>query len=77
MTPLELNICVEVFSEDQKRKAEDNLQLEYMNAYWQRVENLKSFNEMINKKVEEKKMTNTEMLANVHKLNALFKGTVE
>lgn len=77
MTPRELNMCIEVFSKNVTSKAEEKLHLEWVNAYWQRVDILKPFHEMIGKPKEEKEMSDIDMLVNVEQLNALFGGSVE
>lgn len=77
MTPKELNIIADVLHEKFKTEAEDQLQLQWMNAYWQRVETLKPFNEEVEKPQPEKRMSDLQMQANVEKLNALFKGNVQ
>jgi hypothetical protein len=77
MTPNELNMCVEIYAEKTKQESDAKLQLEWVNAYWQRIEILKPFEEMIQQPKEEKKMSDNEMLANAHRLNALFGGDVQ
>ena len=75
MTPFELSICAEVFSESIKNDQETELFLAYINAYWQRVETLKSFEDMIGKEKKQKKMNEDEMLAKVMELNSMFGGS--
>lgn len=79
MTPNELNMSIEVYSENLKISSEEKLHLEWVNAYWQRIDVLKSFSEMIGKNDEQKEkvMSDLEMLTNAHKLNELFGGSVE
>lgn len=82
MTPAELSVCAEVYGEQQKVEYEQSLFFAHVNAYWQRVDSLKPFNEIMEEgkarqEREEKKMSDMEMLVNVTQLNALFGGNVE
>ncbi|SEN19303.1 hypothetical protein [Paenibacillus sp. OV219] len=65
MTPFELSVCAELNRETAKDKEESDLFLAYINAYWQRVETLKPFNELMGKESTPKQMTAEEMLMNV------------
>jgi hypothetical protein len=77
MTPFELGVCAELFSEQIKSDQENDLFLAYINAYWQRVDPLKSFGDMIGKKREAVKMDDQAMLAKAMQLNAMFGGTTQ
>lgn len=74
MTPLELNLCAESVTDKIKNDQESEMFYSYINAYWQRVETLKSFDEMIGKK---KVMSAEEMLAQVMGFNAEMGGKTE
>lgn len=76
MTPFELNVCVETFTEKLKNEQETEMFYAYLGAYWQRVETLKSFNEMIGKETEQKQMTAEEMLTKVMGFNSELGGVV-
>jgi hypothetical protein len=77
MTPLELNQCASVVAEKTKNDQESELFYSYVNAYWQRVETLKSFDDMIGKPKETKVMSADEMLANVMGIHSELDGTTE
>lgn len=77
MTPLELNLCATAYSEKAKNDQEADMFYSYVNAYWQRVEKLKSFDEMIGKEKETKVMSAEEMLASVMGIHAEMGGTTE
>lgn len=75
MTPYELSVCAELFADKLKGDQENDLFLAYINAYWQRVETLKSFDEMMGKEKQQQKMNDDQMLAKVMELNNMFGGT--
>lgn len=77
MTPLELNLCVTAFADKSKNDQESELFYSYINAYWQRIEKLQSFNDMIGKPKEEKVMSADEMLANIIGIHSEMGGTTE
>lgn len=77
MTPFELNMCALLFAEKVQGDQESDLFLSYINAYWQRIETLKSFDEMLGKEKEPKAMTEEEMLAKVMGLHSKMGGTTE
>lgn len=77
MTPFELSVCAELFSEKQKNDQESDLFLAYVNAYWQRVETLKPFDELMGRESAPKIMTAEEMLRNVMGLHQEHGGVTE
>lgn len=86
MTPAELNIYAEVYSEKQKNDFKERLSLEYYNAFWtiqwlgkksQQPKELNKILEEFDKPQKEKKaMTDKQMLAQVKALNAMFGGEI-
>lgn len=70
LTPFELNQCAEINNE----KNENDLFLQYINAYWHRVDPLKSFEEMMGREKKSQGMSEEEMLAKVADLNHMFGG---
>jgi hypothetical protein len=78
MTPYELGLCIESYSEELKQETESKYRIAHATAYWHRVETLKSFNEEWQEEKDEKdkEMSMEQMLANVMKLNAEMNGQV-
>jgi hypothetical protein len=78
MTPYELKLFAQVFTEKQQRENDEKLTLVWLGEYWHRIKKLPTLNEALGKKDEPKKlMTDDEMLETVKKLNAKFGGSVE
>jgi hypothetical protein len=75
MTPLELSTHAELFTDKLKQDQEKELFYSYINAYWQRVERLERFEDIVGKEKQQKKMSEDEMLAKVKELNEMFGGT--
>lgn len=76
MTPFELSVCAELNREKSKDKEETDLFMAYINAYWQRVETLKPFNELIGKESAPAVMSVEQMMMNVMSFNSANGGTV-
>ena len=77
MTPRELNAHVAMYSEQMETEGEEKLRLAHITAYWQRIDVLKSFEEMtVQKQQQSNNMSDMEMLANAHKLTAMMNGTI-
>jgi hypothetical protein len=77
MTPYELSLCVDSYSEELQQETESKYRIAHATAYWHRVETLKSFDEEWNVNSEEEKVMSPEqMMANVMKLNAEMNGKV-
>lgn len=78
MTPHELNIAADIYKIQFERNDERLLHQAYANAYWQRVNVLKSFNEMIGKTddQEKEKMSTDQMYNKMLELNSFFGGIV-
>ncbi|KRE33429.1 hypothetical protein ASG85_14275 [Paenibacillus sp. Soil724D2] len=77
LTPAELSVCAAVFTETLKNDQETEMFYSYINAYWQRVETLKSFDEMLGKPKQEKVMSAEEMLSKVMGIHADMGGATE
>ena len=77
MTPFELNLCASATAEKLKNDQESELFYSYVNAYWQRVETLKSFEDMIGKERKAKAMSPEEMLAKVMGIHAEMGGITQ
>jgi hypothetical protein len=77
MTPLDLNLCAQACADKAKNDQESEMFYSYINAYWQRVETLKSFDEMLGRPKEVKVMTPDEMLATVMGIHNELGGTTE
>ena len=77
MTPRELNAHVEMYTETMETEGEEKLRIAHITAYWHRIDVLKSFEEMVDRKQQQtNNMSDMEMLANAHKLTAMMNGTI-
>ena len=74
MTPFELSACATLFSDKLKNDQETEMFYSYINAYWQRVETLKSFDDMIGKEKQVKVMSSEEMFSKVMGLHSAMGG---
>lgn len=74
LTPFELSVHAELYTDKQKHDQESELFLSYINAYWQRVEKLERFDDLIGKERPQKQMNEDEMLAKIMDLNKMFGG---
>lgn len=77
MTPAELTFSASAFNEKMKNDQESEMFYSYINAYWQRVEKLKSFDEMIGKEKEVKIMSADEMMSKLMGLHNDLGGVTE
>lgn len=74
LTPIEFELAIDVFNENQQTEQENRLTQAYLTAYWQRVKDMPKLQDIINKK--EKKPTSPESMLNMVKaLNEAFQGT--
>ncbi len=79
MTPYELNLHIEAYSEKIKRETEDGVILVWLGEYYHRLKKLPPLKKALEELTEKKKkqpMTDNEMLEVVKKLNAQFGGMV-
>lgn len=79
LTPRELTICVNSYSENKKQAQEGNLTLVYLNNAWNpyRCKTLPSLEKILgNENKKEDEMTAEEMLENIKKMNSVMGGTV-
>lgn len=73
MTPCELHLYAEVFSEKLQREQDEKITLVWMGEYFHRIEKLPPLKEILDKG-EKKTMTNDEMLEMAKRLNNAFGG---
>jgi hypothetical protein len=76
MTPYELGLHVEVFTDKLHFEQDEKKTIAWMTAYLHRVDKMPSLQELLNKK-EKKEMTEDEMLEAVKQLNIAFGGKVQ
>jgi hypothetical protein len=78
MTPYELTIHTEIFTEKEKQNYEDRVTIAYIGEWFHRQDKLEIsiLNKMLGKEEQTKEMSDDEMLETVNKLNALFGGSV-
>jgi hypothetical protein len=80
MTPYQLSLFVNDYSERKKAEQEEKLQFTYLCALWTSrfvwQKNVPTF-EKLTKQTEKKQMTDDEMLKQVEFLNQLFGGEIK
>lgn len=78
MTPLELNIYIEVFVENKQSEFKTNITIAYYNAYFQRVEKMPSLSDVLSdidkQGKENEPMTDEQLYQQVLKLHQAFGG---
>lgn len=74
MTPYQLNLYVNDYSEQKKAESEEKLILTYLGAYWTRVKRMPNLKKLLGIEPTKKKMTPEEILAEVKKMNASMGG---
>lgn len=80
MTPKVLNIYSEAYIEEKKLNAKENIYQAYLISRWvwqKRVDIEKVVNSIDLKDSKDKEMTDTDMLEQAKRLNALFGGKVK
>lgn len=79
MTPYELTLCLEGYTEKKETSLQEQLTLVWLGEYYHRIKKLPSLQQELKKITGEKKkvMSDEEMLAMVKRLNAQFGGTVK
>lgn len=78
MTPYELMLHIEAYSEVKEAELKDRLTLVWLGEYYHRTKRLPNLRDELKKLSGESRtaMTDDEMLATVKRLNAQFGGTV-
>lgn len=75
LTPKELNIIIEVYSEKHRNKLKENITVAFYNAYFQRVKTLSNMElKKILKNIGSQQMTDEEMYGVVKALNSNYGG---
>jgi hypothetical protein len=76
LTPSELNIIIEVYTQKQKDKYKNNVTFAYYNAWFQRAKNMPKLDEILEKidKPKKKEMTDDDIFETVKRLHAKFGG---
>lgn len=78
MTPYELSIAIEGFTERKEIEMQESVTMAWLGEYYHRIKKLPTLKEVLKdfgpKQKQKKQMTDDEMLAEVKRLNALFGG---
>jgi hypothetical protein len=78
MTPHELNMMIEEWSEREKKTDRRHVEAAYLSAYYNRVKKMPSYDKVFNntsKEEKQKQQTAADMLAEVKRLNKALGGT--
>lgn len=76
MTPHELNLHVESFTERMRHDYKEKLTMSYLTAYWGRSKKMPELKKLLGEEAP-KKQSDKDMLDKVRALNAAFGGIVE
>lgn len=74
MTPHELNLHIEAYSERLRQEQNDGITLAYLGAYWNRVKRMPGLNNILGKTEKKIEQTPEQMLAAVKAMHAAMGG---
>lgn len=74
MTPYELNLAAEVYTEKLEQEQEEKVTLVWLGEYYHRIKKLPALKDVLKKNTTKTAMSDKEMLAKAKMLNQLFGG---